>query len=131
MDKRDPLLSTFATQLCTSDRARFARTQEFLNRDPSIRLGGPTWGWLKAAYRSMARVLAPGFAEAIQTPVLIVGAGRDRIVRVEATRDFARSLPHGTYLELEDSEHEILMESDSIRARFWQAFDEFIRKTKL
>jgi lysophospholipase len=73
----------------------------------------------------MARVLAPGFAEAIQTPVLIVGAGRDRIVHVEATRDFARRLPHGTYLELEDSEHEILMESDSIRARFWGAFDGF------
>jgi lysophospholipase len=74
----------------------------------------------------MARVIAPGFAEAIQTPVLICGAGRDRIVRAEAIRDFARRLPHGTYLELEDSEHEILMERDSIRARFWRAFDGFV-----
>jgi lysophospholipase len=126
MAARDPLLATFDTQLCTSDRARFARTQEFLKSNPSIRLGGPTWGWLEAAYRSMARVMAPGFAEAIQTPVLICGAGRDRIVRVEAERDFARRLPHGTYLELEDSEHEILMECDPIRARFWSAFDEFV-----
>ena len=129
MARRDPLLSTFVTQLCTSDRARFARTQEVLKSNPSLRLGGPTWGWLRAAYRSMARVLAPGFAEAIQTPVLIVGAGRDRIVHVEATRDLARRLPHGTYLELEDSEHEILMEADSIRAQFWQAFDRFVEKT--
>ena len=126
MAERDPLFATFDTQLCTSDRARFARTQEFLKANPSLRLAGPTWGWLEAAYRSMARVMAPGFAEAIQTPVLIVGAGRDRIVRTEATRDFARRLPHGTYLELADAEHEILMEADPIRARFWQAFDGFV-----
>ena len=126
MAKRDPLLATFDRQLCTSDRARFARTQEILKSDPSLRLAGPTWGWIEAAYRSMARVMAPGFAESVQTPVLICGAGRDRIVRVEAEREFARRLPHGTYLELADSEHEILMESDSIRARFWQAFDGFV-----
>ena len=128
MAKRDPLLATFDSQLCTSDRARFARTQETLKSNPSLRLAGPTWGWIEAAYRSMARVMAPGFAEAIRTPALICGAGRDRIVRVEAEREFARRLPHGTYLELEDSEHEILMESDPIRARFWQAFDTFVEK---
>jgi lysophospholipase len=126
MAERDPFRATFDAQLCTSDRARFARTQDILNVNPSLRLAGPTWGWIEAAYRSMAQVLAPGFAEAIQTPALICGAGRDRIVRIEAERDFAHRLPHGTYIELEDSGHEILMESDPIRARFWQAFDEFV-----
>ena len=74
----------------------------------------------------MAEVTAPGYAEAIVTPVLIVGAGRDRIVDVEAERTFAPRLPHGRYLELADAEHEILMENDDIRARFWKAFDEFV-----
>jgi len=125
MAERDPLLVDFDGQLVTTDRTRYARTQALVEKNPSIRLAGPTWGWLKAATRSMARMTAPGYAEAIETPVLICGAGHDRIVRVEAERDFARRLPHGTYLELEDSEHEILMESDPIRARFWNAFDEF------
>ena len=128
MAERDPLLVNFIGQLVTSDRARYARTQAFVKSNPAIRLAGPTWGWLKAATSSMARMAAPGFAEAIETPVLICGAGRDRIVRVKAERDFASRLPHGTYLELEDSEHEILMENDAIRARFWAAFDEFTRK---
>jgi lysophospholipase len=92
---------------------------------PELRLAGPTWGWLKAANESMARVLAPGYAEAITTPVLICGAGKDRICLTEATRAYAKRLPHGTYVEFEDSEHEILMENDAIRARFWQAFDGF------
>ena len=129
MAERDPFLVTFDTQLVTSDRARYQRTQEFLKLNPSIRLAGPTWGWLMAATSSMAREMSPGFAEAIKTPLLICGAGRDRIVRVEAERDFARRAPHCTYLELEDSEHEILMENDAIRARFWSAFDGFMAKT--
>ncbi|HEY0281761.1 MAG TPA: alpha/beta hydrolase, partial [Rhizomicrobium sp.] len=75
MAEHDPFAITFDRQLCTSDRARFARTQEILKNNPSLRLAGPTWGWIGAAYRSMARVTAPGFAQAIQVPVLIVGAG--------------------------------------------------------
>jgi lysophospholipase len=125
MAERDPFLVTFDTQLVTSDRARFARVQEFLKAHPDLRLAGPTWGWLEAAYRSMARVTAPGFAEKIATPILICGAGHDRIVVTQATRDFAGRLPHGTYLDLAESEHEMLMENDSVRASFWQAFDEF------
>jgi lysophospholipase len=128
MDKRDPLPMEFEANLVTSDRARFARARAIITQQPDIRLAGPTWGWLEAAYRSMARVTAPGFAEAITTPVLILGAGKDRIVDTEAEREFARRLPHSTFLEIPDAEHEIMMENDAIRARFWAAFDAFMGK---
>jgi lysophospholipase len=128
MEARDPLHMAFEDNRVTSDRARFARAQAALTGREDIRLAGPTWGWLAAAYRAMARIMAPGFAAAIQTPVLIVGAGRDRIVQTSATREFARRLPHGTYLEIAEAEHEILMESDAIRAQFWAAFDAFVQK---
>jgi lysophospholipase len=125
MAARDPLKITFDTQLVTSDRARFERAQAFVAGRPEIRLAGPTWGWIEAAYRSMARLREPGYAEAIGTPVLIVGAGKDRIVLTAPEKDFAARLPHGRYVELACSEHEILMENDGIRARFWVAFDAF------
>jgi lysophospholipase len=128
MAARDPFLVDFDGQLVTSDRARFDHTQEFLKTHPDLRLAGPTWGWLEAAYRSMAKVGAPGFAEAIPMPVLVCGAGKDRIVLTEAERAFTARLPRGRYLDLADSEHEILMENDSIRARFWSAFDAFVAK---
>jgi len=128
MAERDPLKLTFADNLVTSDRGRFARNQSYLAAQPDIRLAGPTWGWLEAAYRSMARTMSPGFPEAIETPVLIVGAGRDQIVDTRAAREFASRLPRGTYLEFADAEHEILMENDAIRARFWKAFDGFVTK---
>jgi lysophospholipase len=126
MQQRDPLKMSFDDNRVTSDRTRFARAQSALRANPNIRLAGPTWGWLEAAYHSWDRVMAPGYAEAISTPVLMIGAGRDRIVNTAAEREFARRLPKGTYLEFADAEHEILMESDSIRARFWIAFDAFV-----
>ena len=128
MAGRDPLKMSFEDNLVTSDRARFARNQSYLTAQNDIRLAGPTWGWLEAAYRSMAREMSKGYAEAIETPVLIIGAGRDRIVDTAAEREFASHLPHGQYLEFEDAEHEIMMETDAIRARFWKAFDDFVGK---
>jgi lysophospholipase len=66
------------------------------------------------------------FAEEITTPLLVFGAGRDRVVRVEAVRALAKNLPNARYVEIEDAMHEILMEKDSIRARFWAEFDAFV-----
>lgn len=126
MDGRDPHKITFDTQLVTSDRARFQRTQDFLRAHPDLRLAGPTWGWLEAAYRSMAAMQAPGYAEAITTPVLLCAAGKDRIVDMTAERAFIQRLPHGALFDMPEAEHEILMESDLIRARFWGAFDAFV-----
>jgi len=128
MAARDPFLITFDTQLVTSDRERFAKAQKFLGDHPELRLAGPTWGWLEAAYRSMARMQRPGYAEAIATPALVCGPGKDRICLTAATESFARRMPNATYLEIADSEHEILMENDSIRARFWSAFDNFVAR---
>lgn len=125
MEARDPVKLTFADNLVTSDKMRWQRTQDFILKNPEMRLAGPTWAWLKAASDSMALEMTQGYAEAIETPVLVCGAGRDRIVLTEATRDFARRLPHGVYVEFADAEHEILMENDAIRARFWRSFDDF------
>jgi lysophospholipase len=128
MSKRDPRTMKFSDQLVTSDPARFARTQKLIVANPDLRLSGPTWGWLEAAFSSMAQTFAPGYAEAITTPILIVGAGKDRIVDTRGAREFIARVPHGEYVELADAEHEILMENDSIRARFWAAFDSFVAR---
>jgi lysophospholipase len=126
MEQRDPLRIPFGDNLVTSDRERFARNRALVAEQPEIRLAGPTWSWLHAAYRSMARIETAGFAEAITTPCLIFGAGRDRIVETEAIRDFSCRLPRARYVEILEAEHEVLMENDSIRAKFWSAFDSFV-----
>jgi lysophospholipase len=124
---RDPLTMTFGEQIVTSDPHRFQRTQDFLARHPQLRLAGPTWGWVAAAWRSIAGFADRHYAENIATPALICGAGHDRICVTEEARRFARRMPRCTYLEIDGAEHEILMERDVFRQRFWNAFDAFIK----
>ena len=126
MATRDPLVMPFEPNLTTQDRQRWERTRDFLQRHPTIRLVGPTWGWLEAGYRTMDTVSAPGYAERITTPALVFGAEEDRIVLTSAIFDFARHMPNATYIEIPGAEHEILMERDPIRERFWKAFDAFV-----
>jgi lysophospholipase len=124
MEKRDPHRVTFAEQLVTSDPQRFERTQMLLREKPDLRLAGATWGWLAAALRSMDWL--QGQAESITTPLLVVGAGKDRICMTPQTRAFAARLPKADYVEIKEAEHEILMERNPIRAEFWAAFDAFM-----
>jgi lysophospholipase len=126
VEDRDPMTLAFEDNLVTSDRPRYERNQAYLKAQPFLRIHGPTFGWLGAAFGSLRRMERSGFAEAISTPLLIVGAGRDRLVTNSATREFVKRLSNATYVEFADSEHEILMENDAIRARFWSEFDAFV-----
>jgi lysophospholipase len=126
MEARDPHKVSFASQLVTSDPQRFERTQILLREHPDLRLAGATWGWLAAALASMDWLKTK--AETIATPLLVVGAGKDRICLTPQTRAFASRLPHADYVEIKDAEHEVLMERNPIRAEFWAAFDAFIKK---
>jgi lysophospholipase len=126
VEERDPLELKFEDNAVTSDRSRFERTQALIKAQPFLRIFGPTFGWLSAAFASMGRLRRKSFAEEITTPVLVFGAGRDRVVRIEAIRDFVKNLPNVRYVEIDDAMHEILMEKDSIRARFWREFDAFV-----
>jgi lysophospholipase len=126
VEEHDPLETTFETNTVTSDRARFERNLGALKAQPCLRIYGPTFGWLGAVFQSLARFKRRGFAEDISTPLLIFGAGRDRVIPTAPIRDFVTRLPNAKYVEFETAEHEILMESDSIRKRFWSEFDAFV-----
>jgi lysophospholipase len=126
VEDRDPLELKFEDNAVTSDPRRFERTQSLLKAQPFLRINGPTFGWLGAAFHSMSRLQRKSFAQDITTPLLVFGAGRDRVVHVEAVRAFVKNLPNARYVEIEDARHEILMENDTIRARFWSEFDAFV-----
>jgi lysophospholipase len=124
MEARDPHAMNFANQMVTSDQARFDRVQAILRANPDLRLAGATWSWLGAALRSMAWLKAQ--APHITTPLLVIGAGADRIVVTAETKAFAARLPNARYIEIAGAGHEMLMERDPIRAQWWAAFDAFI-----
>lgn len=116
----------FAGNRLTSDPARYARNSALSAAARELCVGDPTIAWVRTAFRLMGRLAAPGAASEIRVPTLIVAAGQDPVVSTPAIERFAARLKTGQAIVLREARHEILMENDEIRARFWAAFDAFI-----
>ena len=110
----------------TSDRARFQRNVDLIERDPRLAVGGVTYGWLAAALNSIDHVTAPAFARALTLPMLMVTASADQIVCRGAQEQFCRQAPDCRLMTISGARHELLVETDERRGQFWQAFDRFV-----
>jgi lysophospholipase len=119
----DPLALPFEDNPLTHDRARYQRTRMLYRAHPELRIGEPTWRWLKFGIEIGDRLASPGAAERIWCPLTIVAAGNDRVVRNGPIRRFIARVPRGRYVEVPGAFHEILMEEDVHRARFFEEFD--------
>jgi lysophospholipase len=109
----------------TSDPERFQRRLDDIAANPRLALGGVTYGWLNAAFDSIERVMAPGFARGLTLPLLIVRATADRIVSRRAQTQFCRRAPDCRLVDVPGARHELLVETDAHRRSFWEAFDRF------
>lgn len=98
----------------TSCEERYSDELWWLEQQPEFALGAPSWGWLNAAYRSMAS-LTPASLASVQTPILLLGAEQDRLVSADEIRSAARLLPKAELMMFPDAAHEILRESDPVR----------------
>jgi lysophospholipase len=122
-------VASFAGNRLTSDATRFAQTQMLLKADPSLALGGVTYGWLRAAFRSMQTTRRAATADLV-LPMHIANATLDQVVRPHAADILARRLPNCS-LSHHAGQHELLKEQDAIRAEVWRAFDSLIARAGL
>lgn len=121
--RQTPLGRTdFPDNPLTSDRRRWGRDSGTLETAPQLGSGAPTFSWLRAAMKSTRWLKSWGPRTQLQCPVLIVAAGLDQVVDNEATRRFAKRVPGVSLVWIRESQHEILTESDAIRAQFLAAF---------
>jgi lysophospholipase len=116
----------FDGNVLTNDAERHSDEREAIRACSDLALGGPTWGWLDAALRSIARLNDPGYARGIRTPVLICSAGDDSVVANRAQRALCEHMPFARLVVIAGAKHEMLKETDAVRAQFWRAFDDFI-----
>jgi len=116
----------FQNNPVSSDAARYARIAAIVEAEPSLGLGSPTYSWIAAAFRQTEAFTAPEYPAKLHQPILMIGAGADRLVSTHAAEKFAIRLRAGALMMIPGSEHEILIERDAIRAQFWAAFDAFV-----
>jgi lysophospholipase len=119
----DPMADTFETQVLTHDEGRWAMWRALIAKKPDIRLGGPTWSWIEFALETQARLETSATLASLSMPLVIVAAEEERLVDNAASRAVAARAPQARYVEVEGAFHEILMETDPRRARFFAEFD--------
>lgn len=122
-DPGKPFDRTFEGNVLTHDAARFSRQYDQIEACRDLALGAPTWGWLDFAFRATAALAAPGALKDVQIPVVVCSAGEDALVDNVAQQAVTEALPQGRFVAVRGAAHEILMETDELRAQFWAEFD--------
>lgn len=112
------LSAPFEGNLLTSDRTQWEWMRGQLRRHPELGLGGPSFGWVDAAFREMARLAA---APAPALPALGLLGSAEALVSPEAVRAGLARMPAGRLVELSGARHEPFFETPAIRAQVWRA----------
>ncbi|MEI7931447.1 MAG: alpha/beta hydrolase [Alphaproteobacteria bacterium] len=115
---------TFEKDKITHDRGRWDKFKKLRLVHPDLALGNLTWGWLEFAMSMTAWLRKPSSLQGVTIPVLIVASANDDRVLITDTRKAAARLPNCRLIEIPESWHEVLMETDEVRAIWWRAFDE-------
>lgn len=112
------------TDVFSSDPVRDSLHNYWSKNYPELQVGSPTLSWIFSALASCDTLEKD--MPAIDVPLMIASAGDDRIVDNEAIIHAAALLPQGTLLKLPAARHEILMERDDIRNKWFEAFDKLL-----
>jgi len=107
----------------THDKDRHARCQGLVSEEPRLALAGPTVGWVSAAAEATEALQSGGGLAHIRIPILVATAEEEVLVDNGSHDVVTRQLPDATHITIPGAKHEILMETDDLRAQFWAAFD--------
>ncbi len=119
----DPFGHTFENDALTTDEGRYELWRQQLYACPHLALGGPTWGWLAFALDAGERSLKPRALKAVSIPVTVVQGGDDDRVWKQTNQWAVKRLARGRYVEVPGAKHEVIMETDPLRAVFLAEFD--------
>lgn len=116
----------FENNPLTSDPGRYRIFTDLKAADPEAVIDGPSLGWVRAASNAIAQLHRAKFFERLATPILIISAGEDALVKSDDHKVLAARHPMISRVLIEGARHEILMERDELRNQYWSAFDGFI-----
>lgn len=112
----------------TSDKDRYRNWAAFFQSTPRLRVGQPTYGWIRAALASMAYVNRN--AVNLKIPGLMLGAGADPIVDPASVERFAKAAGC-EYRVVPGALHELFLERDSLRDEALTLLDSFLESQKI
>lgn len=123
----------FINNPLTHSRVRYLHCLRLYADEPAICVGGPTYHWLREALQAGQTVLSN--VAAIKTPVLLLQAAEDRVVKNHSQHLFCRAMAQagslcqgGQPYIIAGARHEILFETDDLRTVALNAITTFFIK---
>jgi lysophospholipase len=113
----------FKKNLVTHDKERHARAQSLVVAEPRLALAGPTIGWVNAAAEAFEGFRRPSALANLRMPIMVMSAAKEALVANTSHAEIVKLLPNATLQVVEGARHEIMMETDPVRAQFLAAFD--------
>lgn len=90
-------------------------------------MGPASWRWVERAFASSRVLESAGALEQVTLPLLIVSTSNDKLISHEANVRAAKRLPNGEIFLLgEEAHHEVLRETDKVRAMVMNAIAAFL-----
>jgi lysophospholipase len=114
-------------QALTNCLERYEDELSWWEREGDFAPSPPTFGWLRAGYRS-ARFFTKRRLARVDLPILLVGVEQDRLVSADAIRSAAAALPGAELAMFDECAHEILRERDGPRLAAFARIDAFLDK---
>lgn len=116
----------FAENDVTHSLFRFQIWRKHISEIDDLKLGGPTYGWLKESINASIKTRKINSLNNI--PVLLLQAGADTVVRNSAHNLFCKNNPNCQFESIEFAKHELLMEADILRNKAIYLIQNFIQK---
>lgn len=121
--QRNGMPVSFSANKLTTDKERYKLWASYFQSVPRLRVGQPTFGWISAALSSMSYVNRN--AENLRVPGLMVAAGADPIVDPSSIEEFAKNA--GVNFDvIPGALHELFLERDTYRTKFFTMIDGFL-----
>lgn len=125
--KRSAPASALQPDDYSSDPIRMLLRDEWTSANPDLQVGDLTLGGFHEACRAIASLEKKGVAEKITTPVMLVSAGREKLVSTAAIFNMASRIPDALHIHIPEAKHETCMETDEIRNIVLNNTDGFFR----
>jgi len=125
-DWHEKMRKSDGTDIFSSDPVRDAIHNAWCTANPDLTIGSPTFRWLYESLKSCRIIRNEQKLKNINIPVMIALAGKERLVDNDATKKLSEYIQNCQITELQDANHEIIMERDDIRNQFLAAFDKML-----
>lgn len=106
----------------SSDKKRVNKVATYCAQESRLWMGGPTWKWVKESSQSILIATKKENCEKIETPTTILSPLADIVISGANHKVLASYNEKVDCVEFDGAKHEILIEENRHRIKFWETF---------